>query len=232
MDHHSVSELFGAISILASAITNFPQFLKNYKKKSGESLSLEMLWLWIVSDVLNLLGSVLQNILFTAILQALYYVVADILILMQVYYYRIYYASNKEIESMSIISESSSLITIQDEYGSVGMLDVSIPIQADPAANQENPKLKPALQETSFATVAAYSFVWVREPGAVPVLAHSPDRPEPLQQVVHRPLPHHVLLLHPQQQRLHHLVLCGVHRKGIRTGIPPVDPHLHPFPIL
>ncbi|KAG0038864.1 hypothetical protein BGZ82_010580 [Podila clonocystis] len=62
-----LSNLAGSASILCWFIVFTPQLWVNYKRKSGESLSLTFLYIWLAGDVLNVLGATMDNLLLTMI---------------------------------------------------------------------------------------------------------------------------------------------------------------------
>ncbi|KAF9901899.1 hypothetical protein EC991_005576 [Linnemannia zychae] len=86
--HVMLSNIAGFLSILCWFIVFTPQFWINYKRKSGESLSLPFLYIWLAGDFLNVAGATLDNLLLTMRILAWYYTIADILLIAQVYYYR------------------------------------------------------------------------------------------------------------------------------------------------
>ncbi|KAI8872818.1 PQ-loop-domain-containing protein [Ramicandelaber brevisporus] len=67
-----------------------PQLYENYVRKSGESLSVDFLLLWLVGDFFSLVGAIMQGLQLTTILVTAYYIVADGLLLFQIAYYRKY----------------------------------------------------------------------------------------------------------------------------------------------
>ncbi|OMJ24695.1 Seven transmembrane protein 1 [Smittium culicis] len=117
---HVISQFFGYLSLLFSAIVTIPQVYENYVNKSGDSVSMIMLWIWVVADLLNFAGSVMQGIIFTAIVQALYFLLTDIIIITQTYYYRFYYKDGKLLQSDSeeTIAQSQQLIAPNDNSSS------------------------------------------------------------------------------------------------------------------
>lgn len=60
-----------------------PQIYENFRRKSSEGLSLMFIILWLAGDVFNVLGAVLQGVLPTMIILAVYYTLADIVLLVQ-----------------------------------------------------------------------------------------------------------------------------------------------------
>ncbi|SMN19543.1 similar to Saccharomyces cerevisiae YBR147W RTC2 Protein of unknown function [Maudiozyma saulgeensis] len=78
-----ISELTGTLSISCWIIVFIPQIYEIYKTKSTRGLSLHFLVLWLIGDIFNLLGSLIQGLLFTVILLAAYYTLADLVLIMQ-----------------------------------------------------------------------------------------------------------------------------------------------------
>lgn len=65
-----------------------PQILENFRRGNADGLSLHFLVVWLLGDVFNILGAVLQGVLLTMIILAVYYTIADIVLLGQCLYYR------------------------------------------------------------------------------------------------------------------------------------------------
>jgi uncharacterized protein with PQ loop repeat len=65
-----------------------PQIIENFRRGSADGLSLLFLVVWLAGDVFNILGAVLQGVLPTMIILAVYYTLADIVLLGQCFYYR------------------------------------------------------------------------------------------------------------------------------------------------
>ena len=55
---------------------------------SADGLSLVFLIIWLAGDVFNILGGVLQGVIPTVVILAIYYTLADVVLLCQVFYYR------------------------------------------------------------------------------------------------------------------------------------------------
>ncbi|KAI9354192.1 PQ loop repeat-domain-containing protein [Pilaira anomala] len=105
MDHTLASSVAGYLSILCWLIVFTPQLLENYKRKSGDGLSMTFLVIWLAGDVFNLLGVIMQDLLVTMFVLALYYTVADMALIWQVIYYQ---RRHKEEEILA--NETSGLI--------------------------------------------------------------------------------------------------------------------------
>ena len=83
LDAKAVSGITGSISIACWVIVFAPQIYENFCRKSSEGLSLLFIALWLSGDLFNVLGSILQNLLPTMIILAIYYTMADIVLLCQ-----------------------------------------------------------------------------------------------------------------------------------------------------
>ncbi|CAO3573956.1 unnamed protein product [Mortierella alpina] len=83
-----LSNIAGSLSILCWFIVFTPQFWINYKRQSGESLSLVFLYIWLAGDIMNLIGATMENLLLTMRVLAWYYTIADLALIAQIFYYR------------------------------------------------------------------------------------------------------------------------------------------------
>jgi uncharacterized protein with PQ loop repeat len=83
-----LSNIFGWISIFCWIVVFTPQLYKNYVNETGESLSLLFLGIWLIGDIFNVVGVIMENLLLTMLLLAIYYTIVDSLLIYQVLYYR------------------------------------------------------------------------------------------------------------------------------------------------
>ncbi|KAJ2354738.1 putative vacuolar membrane transporter for cationic amino acids [Coemansia sp. RSA 2618] len=88
VDASVISGFFGYVSLACWIFVLVPQIRLNYTRKSCEGVSLAFYALWSLGDLFNLLGAVLDNLLFTAILLPIYYILTDSIVLTQFYTYR------------------------------------------------------------------------------------------------------------------------------------------------
>ncbi|KAE8375911.1 PQ loop repeat-domain-containing protein [Aspergillus bertholletiae] len=88
IDLEALSGICGSISIACWVVVFSPQILENFRRGSADGLSLLFLVVWLAGDVFNILGAVLQGVLPTMIILAVYYTLADIVLLGQCFYYR------------------------------------------------------------------------------------------------------------------------------------------------
>ena len=77
-----------SISIACWVVVFSPQIVENFRRSSAEGLSIQFVIVWLLGDVFNILGAVLQGVLPTMIILAIYYTIADIVLLFQCFYYR------------------------------------------------------------------------------------------------------------------------------------------------
>ncbi|KAF3986156.1 hypothetical protein FT663_04812 [Candidozyma haemuli var. vulneris] len=83
IDAQVISGITGSISIACWIIVFAPQIYENFRRKSSEGLSMMFIILWLAGDIFNVLGAVLQGVLPTMIILAIYYTLADIVLWVQ-----------------------------------------------------------------------------------------------------------------------------------------------------
>ncbi|RHZ68168.1 hypothetical protein CDV55_104259 [Aspergillus turcosus] len=88
LDLDALSGICGSISIACWVVVFSPQIIENFRRGSADGLSLLFLVVWLAGDVFNILGAVLQGVLPTMTILAVYYTLADIVLLGQCFYYR------------------------------------------------------------------------------------------------------------------------------------------------
>ncbi|KAL7266024.1 putative vacuolar membrane transporter for cationic amino acids, partial [Rhizina undulata] len=88
VDVRAISGIAGSISIACWVVVFSPQILVNFQRGSADGLSLAFIVVWLAGDVFNVFGAILQGVLPTMIILAIYYTLADFLLLFQALYYR------------------------------------------------------------------------------------------------------------------------------------------------
>ena len=99
VDIEALSGISGSISIACWVVVFSPQIIENFRRSSADGLSVTFIIIWLLGDVFNILGAVLQGVLPTMIVLAVYYTLADIVLLGQCWYYEGFSLSNKSKES-------------------------------------------------------------------------------------------------------------------------------------
>ncbi|GAD91993.1 PQ loop repeat protein [Paecilomyces variotii No. 5] len=88
IDVEALSGICGSISIACWVVVFSPQIIENFRRSSADGLSVLFVVVWLAGDVFNILGAMLQGVLPTMIILAVYYTLADIVLLGQCFYYR------------------------------------------------------------------------------------------------------------------------------------------------
>lgn len=134
-----------------------PQIIENFRQSSADGVSIVFIVLWLIGDVFNILGAVLQGVLPTMIILAVYYTLADLVLLLQCFYYRGLTLSDKPKNSPNhqneAVSETSPLLeesridganghtTAQQETQNV--TSHSTPYPREPASQVDGTHLSP-----------------------------------------------------------------------------------------
>ncbi|KAJ2712116.1 hypothetical protein H4R19_002926 [Coemansia spiralis] len=94
-EHAGLSAAIGYVSLACWVVVMFPQILLNYRRRSGEGASLAMMVAWVVGDVLNIAGALVQGLVMSTVLIGSYYLLVDTTLLGQTIYYRVVYAAHR-----------------------------------------------------------------------------------------------------------------------------------------
>ena len=77
------------------AVVFSPQIIENWKRSSAEGLSVVFITIWLAGDFFNIFGAVLQGVLPTMIILAVYYTLADIVLLGQYFWYEGFHLTDR-----------------------------------------------------------------------------------------------------------------------------------------
>lgn len=83
----ALSGVFGSISLVAWICVILPQLFANFKAKSADGLSMAFLIVWLLGDATNLMGALFTRLAPTAIILPCYFVLADVVLILQCIYY-------------------------------------------------------------------------------------------------------------------------------------------------
>ncbi|KAJ5831897.1 hypothetical protein N7474_000208 [Penicillium riverlandense] len=114
----AVSGICGSISIACWVVVFSPQIIENFRRGSADGLSLLFLIVWLAGDVFNILGAVLQGVLPTMIILAVYYTLADIVLLGQCFYYRGFNITDELSVSPTLTPDAAASVEQSDGQGS------------------------------------------------------------------------------------------------------------------
>ncbi|GMM38811.1 cationic amino acid transporter [Saccharomycopsis crataegensis] len=98
LNAQAVSGILGSISIACWIIVFAPQIYENFCRKSADGLSLLFVVLWLIGDIFNVIGSIAQNVLPTMLILAIYYTLADIVLLIQC----LLYGAHKKVDPIHL----------------------------------------------------------------------------------------------------------------------------------
>ena len=84
-----------------------PQIIENFRRSSADALSIRFLIIWLLGDVFNILGAVLQGVIPTMTILAVYYTLADVVLLCQCFYYRGFTLSDSKAVAAPAIDEEA-----------------------------------------------------------------------------------------------------------------------------
>lgn len=124
LDIDAISQIFGSISIACWIVVFSPQIIENWKRSSAEGLSVVFIIIWLLGDFFNIFGAVLQGVLPTMTILAVYYTLADIVLLLQCFWYKgftlrdvVNKPGDESAESGSTASEDEPLLSDRRQTG-------------------------------------------------------------------------------------------------------------------
>lgn len=103
-----------SISIACWVVVFSPQIIENFRRGSADGLSIVFLVVWLLGDLFNIIGAVLQGVLPTMVILAVYYTLADIVLVGQVFYYRGFTLSDKVEKADEETREEEALLARMD----------------------------------------------------------------------------------------------------------------------
>ncbi|KAL1959237.1 hypothetical protein VTO42DRAFT_2743 [Malbranchea cinnamomea] len=87
--NEAASGILGSISLACWIFLLVPQLVENYRRGSAEAVSLAFIAVWFVGDVANLVGSVWAHLVPVVIAIAVYFCIADGVLISQCIYYNL-----------------------------------------------------------------------------------------------------------------------------------------------
>ncbi|KAK7469302.1 putative vacuolar membrane transporter [Stygiomarasmius scandens] len=106
-----LSNILGWISIACWVVVYSPQIYENYSLQTGEGLSIVFVIIWLLGDLCNVTGAILAHLLPTVIILGFYVnSMCDIILLVQIYYYRWKHRHYRVTSSRELTGERSPLL--------------------------------------------------------------------------------------------------------------------------
>ncbi|KAL5707575.1 hypothetical protein ACHQM5_018464 [Ranunculus cassubicifolius] len=124
-----LSLVLGALSVLSWGVAEVPQIITNYNRKSTEGLSIAFLITWILGDLFNLFGCLLEPAtLPTQYYTAMLYTITTLLLTSQSFYYAYIYhrlKSNRQslhntVSMQSTMTENKKSCISAEEHDKLG----------------------------------------------------------------------------------------------------------------
>ncbi|XBW38447.1 hypothetical protein QEN19_004035 [Hanseniaspora menglaensis] len=143
LNNQTISNILGSISLYCWVVVFLPQIYENYVRGSSEGLSIDFIIIWLIGDIFNVLGSVMQRVIFTAILLAIYYTLADIVLLVQCLKYGNHKFSESTSSPASPFNEKMKLLMARVFGGSDSI------IVATASNSAEISEIQPLLSNTT-----------------------------------------------------------------------------------
>ncbi|KAJ2489599.1 hypothetical protein IWW37_003879 [Coemansia sp. RSA 2050] len=81
-------------------VVMFPQIYLNFRRKSGEGVSLVMTGAWIIGDLFNIAGALMQGLVMSTIIVASYFLLVDATLFSQTIYYRAMYSAHTRVKDI------------------------------------------------------------------------------------------------------------------------------------
>ncbi|KAI9754713.1 MAG: hypothetical protein M1815_005473 [Lichina confinis] len=103
--HEALSGVFGSISLAAWIFLFVPQLLENYRRGNADGVSLWFIAIWFVGDVTNFFGAVGAGLVPTVVALAVYFCVADLILMLQCIFYN---HINAKAESQPVAADDGS----------------------------------------------------------------------------------------------------------------------------
>ncbi|KAF2155562.1 PQ-loop-domain-containing protein [Myriangium duriaei CBS 260.36] len=85
--NEALSGISGSISLAAWVFLLVPQLIENYRQGSASGVSILFLAVWMLGDITNLIGSIWADLVPTVIALAIYFCIADTVLILQCLYY-------------------------------------------------------------------------------------------------------------------------------------------------
>ncbi|CAK4034410.1 vacuolar amino acid transporter [Lecanosticta acicola] len=85
--NEALSGVFGSISLAAWIFLLLPQLIENYQQGHADGISITFLCIWFVGDITNLAGALWAGLVPTVVALAVYFCIADLVLIAQCLYY-------------------------------------------------------------------------------------------------------------------------------------------------
>ncbi|KAK1420671.1 hypothetical protein QVD17_22456 [Tagetes erecta] len=130
-----ISLILGLISVLSWSVAEVPQIIMNYKDKSSEGLAMGLLFTWILGDLFNVLGCLLEpSTLPTQYYTAVMYLLTTLALSSQSTYYGYFYRDTSKLQLDKIGSVDKKQLA-----NSVSLEESTVPVLSKVNPSLRNP---------------------------------------------------------------------------------------------
>ncbi|KKK15814.1 hypothetical protein P175DRAFT_0505299 [Aspergillus ochraceoroseus IBT 24754] len=151
----AASGLLGSISLTCWIFLLLPQLIENYRNGNAEAISMLFLFVWFVGDITNLIGGAWAGLVPVIVAIAVYFCIADGVLIAQCLYYRVRNARRVARERLSSTATPEPTTPLLGRRFS----DVVVGISEDPVRRRGS------------RTGPSYSAI----PGAAPPMSQNPE---------------------------------------------------------
>ncbi|ESZ94183.1 hypothetical protein SBOR_5461 [Sclerotinia borealis F-4128] len=117
----ALSGIFGSISLATWIFLLVPQLILNYRTQSADGVSLAFLSVWLIGDITNLAGAIWADLVPTVIVLAIYFCIADFVLIAQCLYYNKINARKHQETEPNAPSEEDPLLARRESNSSIGL---------------------------------------------------------------------------------------------------------------
>jgi len=118
----ALSGIFGSVSLATWIFLLVPQLYLNYKTGSADGISLAFLVVWLIGDITNLSGALWAGLVPTVVALAIYFCIADVVLIGQCLYYNHINAQSARHHSItSVATEDEPLLTRRRSSDALGL---------------------------------------------------------------------------------------------------------------
>ncbi|KAL4571774.1 hypothetical protein LXL04_018539 [Taraxacum kok-saghyz] len=135
-----ISLILGLLSVMSWGVAEVPQIITNYKTKSSEGLAMGFLLTWILGDLFNVFGCLLEPAtLPTQYYMAVLYLVTTLALTSQALYYGYFCDQNTSKRKDNKIESADKKTKVNQEESTVPILSKSTPSLPIPSADYSSP---------------------------------------------------------------------------------------------
>ncbi|QSZ37329.1 hypothetical protein DSL72_009427 [Monilinia vaccinii-corymbosi] len=117
----ALSGICGSISLATWIFLLVPQLILNYRSQSADGVSLAFLTVWLMGDMSNLAGAIWAGLVPTVIILAIYFCIADVVLIGQCVYYNKINTQKRQGTESTGPTEEDPLLTRRRSNSSIGL---------------------------------------------------------------------------------------------------------------